>query len=151
MDAGIVSGSVIAEKPTFMPFPKQRTLMTLVALKWLQYMGRLARENQLSSLYCALADGCIEVPVVDHQKPFERCLIVQRFAENFVKLPRSPSDCLPRSLALYFFLRGQGHAASHHLGVTLKPGLNMHAWVEMKDVPVLNDVLLEDYRVLNRI
>lgn len=50
-------------------------------------------------------------------------------AENFVRLPNSPKDCLPRSLALYRFLLWSGLAPAHLIGVQRRP-FQAHAWVE---------------------
>lgn len=49
-------------------------------------------------------------------------------AENLFHLRRAPEDCLPRSLALFRFLRGVGLPATHYIGVRLFPFM-AHAWV----------------------
>jgi len=58
-------------------------------------------------------------------------------AENFYALKRAPQDCLPRSLALFRFLRNSGIPAQHRIGVRLFPFL-AHAWVEV-DGRVVHD------------
>lgn len=50
-------------------------------------------------------------------------------AENFYHLKKAPRDCLPRSLALFFFLRSMGLPASHCIGVRRFP-FTAHAWTE---------------------
>lgn len=50
-------------------------------------------------------------------------------AENFFMLRNAPRDCLPRSLALYRFLRSVGVPAEHCIGVQRFP-FEAHAWVE---------------------
>lgn len=50
-------------------------------------------------------------------------------AENFFVLRGAPRDCLPRSLALFRFLRSVGVPAEHCIGVQRFP-FEAHAWVE---------------------
>ena len=59
-------------------------------------------------------------------------------AENFFHLRRAPQDCLPRSLALFGFLRQLGLSAEHVIGVQLFPFL-AHAWVEHRGRVVHDD------------
>jgi hypothetical protein len=59
-------------------------------------------------------------------------------AENFFHLRRAPQDCLPRSLALFGFLRQLGLGAEHVIGVQLFPFL-AHAWVEYRGHVVHDD------------
>lgn len=66
-----------------------------------------------------------------------RALVSFRRAENFMVLRSAPRDCLPRSLALFRFLRRMGLAARHVIGVELDP-FAAHAWVEVEG-NVVND------------
>jgi hypothetical protein len=50
-------------------------------------------------------------------------------AENFFYLKKAPRDCLPRSLALFRFLRSVGFPAEHCIGVRQFPFL-AHAWTQ---------------------
>ena len=50
-------------------------------------------------------------------------------AQNFVPMITAPHDCLPRSLALFQFLRRMGFPAEHCIGVKPYP-FEAHAWVE---------------------
>ncbi len=50
-------------------------------------------------------------------------------AENFFYLRKAPKDCLPRSLALFRFLRAMGFPVEHCIGVKRFP-FSAHAWVE---------------------
>ncbi len=52
-------------------------------------------------------------------------------AESFFVLRRAPRDCLPRSLALFRFLRSAGVPAEHCIGVQRFP-FEAHAWVECR-------------------
>lgn len=47
-------------------------------------------------------------------------------------------DCLPKSLALFGFLRSQGFAPELIIGVKRFP-FGAHAWVELKGVPLLEE------------
>jgi hypothetical protein len=58
-------------------------------------------------------------------------------AENFFVMRSAPRDCLPRSLALYRFLRSIGVPAEHRIGVTRYP-FEAHAWVRSGDRLVLD-------------
>lgn len=52
-----------------------------------------------------------------------------RLAEALLPGGASPDDCLPRSLALFAFLRQMGLPASHRIGIEQVP-FCAHAWVE---------------------
>jgi hypothetical protein len=52
-------------------------------------------------------------------------------AENLFLLRSAPRDCLPRSLALFRFLRSVGVPAEHCIGVQRFP-FEAHAWVECR-------------------
>lgn len=60
-------------------------------------------------------------------------------AENLFWFRAAPDDCLPRSLALFRYLRALGLPATHRIGVRRFPGLLMHAWVESGGRPLLDD------------
>lgn len=66
----------------------------------------------------------------------ERCLA--RFTASEVLIPhrRGTEDCLPRSLALYRYLRAHGVAAEFFIGVKRFP-FQAHAWVEAAGQPLL--------------
>lgn len=65
---------------------------------------------------------------VDEQL-LDRALAAFAQAENLFLMKRAPNDCLPRSLALFRFLRLAGVPAEHCVGVRQFPFL-AHAWVE---------------------
>ena len=60
-------------------------------------------------------------------------------AENLFAFKVAPLDCLPRSLALFHFLRRVGLPAVHHIGGQFNPFLAIHAWVEIDNAVVLDD------------
>lgn len=51
---------------------------------------------------------------------------------------RNSTDCLPRSLALFVFLRERGINATHVIGLRPRPFV-AHAWVEVEGAPALED------------
>ena len=59
-------------------------------------------------------------------------------AETLFPAPVRHADCLPRSIALFRFLRSAGLPARHLIGVRHTP-LVMHAWVECDGRVVLDD------------
>ncbi|MCF7983504.1 MAG: lasso peptide biosynthesis B2 protein [Thiohalocapsa sp.] len=56
--------------------------------------------------------------------------------EALVPSRRADRDCLPRSLALYVYLRCLGHEVRHVIGVGRFP-FDAHAWVEHRGTPLL--------------
>jgi len=60
-------------------------------------------------------------------------------AENFISFANAPDDCLPRSLALFRFLRSIGFPVIHRIGGRRFPTLTMHAWVEYNGMMLLDD------------
>ncbi len=52
-------------------------------------------------------------------------------AENVFHMKRAPEDCVPRSLALFRFLRSVGIPVEHCIGVRRFP-FGAHAWVEFR-------------------
>jgi hypothetical protein len=59
-------------------------------------------------------------------------------AENFFLIKNAPQDCVPRSLALFRFLRSAGVPAEHCIGVRRFP-FAAHAWVEHRGHVVHDD------------
>jgi hypothetical protein len=60
-------------------------------------------------------------------------------AENFFWYRSAPNDCLPRSLALFRFLRAIGLPVVHCIGGRRFPAFMMHAWVEHAGLAVLDE------------
>jgi hypothetical protein len=71
--------------------------------------------------------------------PLRRAQAAFLRAENCFWYKSAPLDCLPRSLALFRFLRSVGVDATHHIGGRFKPFLSMHAWVQVGDSVILDD------------
>jgi Transglutaminase-like superfamily len=70
-------------------------------------------------------------PSPSASRPAEIVRAVRAFvrAEHFIISRLGPDDCLPRSLALYVFLRSRGIPVCHRIGVRRYP-FSAHAWVE---------------------
>ena len=66
-------------------------------------------------------------------------------AESFVPMPGAPDDCLPRSLALFAYLRSLGFQAEHLIGVRRYPSLTMHAWVEVEGDVVADRIASKEF------
>ncbi len=108
----------------------------LVALAWRSLAGTrraLAREG-----FSAVYERVARLPLARDGIGLARATAAFRRAENFSVSPDAPDDCLPRSLALYRFLRLAGVPATHVIGVTRIP-FAAHAWVESGGRPVLDD------------
>lgn len=72
-------------------------------------------------------------------------------AEEFFNLRTAPADCLPRSLALFQFMRGVGLPAEHCIGVRQFP-FSAHAWTEFRGHVVHDDSQNQErYTVIARI
>jgi Transglutaminase-like superfamily len=70
-------------------------------------------------------------------------------AENFYVRRRAPNDCLPRSLALYVYMRDLGFPVLHCIGARRFPTFRSHAWVEYKREPILDQrAKIADYTVI---
>jgi hypothetical protein len=95
--------------------------------------------------YSALALGI--APIRQRQCDLGQALASFTLAENLMLLRNAPRDCLPRSLALFRFLRRMGVAASHRIGVELDP-FAAHAWVEVGGAVVLDADWRGSYSVI---
>src|SRR5215831_1074798 len=73
----------------------------------------------------------------DDDAALSRALSAFSMAENFFLMKRAPNDCLPRSLALFRFLRSMGFAVEHCIGVRRVP-FHAHAWVEFRSRVLLD-------------
>jgi Transglutaminase-like superfamily/Coenzyme PQQ synthesis protein D (PqqD) len=71
-------------------------------------------------------------------------------AENFIFVARAPMDCMPRSLALFHFMRRMGHPVEHVIGVTVNP-FAAHAWVELSGRVLLDADWRTTYTVIARL
>jgi hypothetical protein len=101
----------------------------------LRYLG-------LRRMYGALARTSYSDQTAADPVLLSRAVGAFEHAENAFRFSRAPDDCLPRSLALYKYLRSVGLPAVHVIGARRVPIFLFHAWVE-----VAGDVILDDARV----
>jgi hypothetical protein len=72
-------------------------------------------------------------------------------AENFLLMKSAPKDCVPRSLALFRFLRLAGLSVEHCIGVRRFP-FAAHGWVEYRGHVVQDDPSRQlTFKILARI
>jgi hypothetical protein len=125
--------------------------MTLAALVSLHQTCRMIHEYGFTTTYAYYSKNL--------RKPSDRCSeALTRYAlagflraENFISLSDAPNDCLPRSLALFRFLRTLNLPCSHHIGCRRYPSLTMHAWVEVAGEVVLDDLKSPDFERITSI
>lgn len=113
---------------------------TAVSLRWHGF-GR-------TYLHCAGLASCGHSEDVDRVLPqaLEKFLL----AENLAPLKRAPKDCLPRSLALFRFLRDMRLPVEHCIGVERYP-FQAHAWVECRGEVLLDVDRRAQFATLARI
>jgi hypothetical protein len=117
---------------------------------------RISRSLRTQSFAAVYPEQMAPVPASDRDPEAEECFLQKALrafarAENFCHLKKAPQDCLPRSLALFQFLRSTGLPALHCIGVRQFP-FGAHAWVELRgrvlrDTPAVADV----YTVIARL
>lgn len=106
-------------------FPALDAFYCLVKFAWLlRLLGFRAAYSQASAYVLTTSEH--NVPA---SKSIGNALKAFHKAERFVISYRGVEDCLPRSLALFVYLRRCGFAAHHFIGVRRYP-FAAHAWVE---------------------
>ena len=109
---------------------RHRNLLPLHAWWCLFRTVRALSTKGLSRTYQEFA--CLPTPEENPKNADEllhRSITAFATAENFFLIRNAPKDCLPRSLALFRFLRSAGLAVEHCIGVQRFP-FQAHAWVE---------------------
>jgi hypothetical protein len=74
----------------------------------------------------------------------KRAVAAFEHAENAFRFSRAPEDCLPRSLALYRYLRSLRLPAVHVIGARRVPIFLFHAWVEVGGTVILDDARVKE-------
>jgi Transglutaminase-like superfamily len=97
---------------------------------------RLRRDGFTATYELAAALGTIE-PLPFTEPRFTQAITAFMRAEIFFVHRDAPTDCLPRSLALFGFLRRMRLQAEHVIGVQRSP-FQAHAWVELLGKVVLD-------------
>lgn len=117
-------------------------------------LARLTRS--LSRIgFCKTYIELLHVPAcpaaADREPRLDRAVRAFSRAENFFHLKKAPLDCLPRSLALFVFLRTSGLPAEHCIGIRQFP-FTAHAWTECNGNVVNDDPSnRENFSVIARI
>jgi hypothetical protein len=113
---------------------KRRTLrkVRFITLAAWACLARTARQLKRRGFTEAWQDAIEQAPQVTKAADEERLARAEKAfmrAENFFVGWAAPDDCLPRSMALFRFLRSMGLPAEHHIGLD-RHSLIGHAWVE---------------------
>ncbi|MEO7177391.1 MAG: lasso peptide biosynthesis B2 protein [Allosphingosinicella sp.] len=110
----------------------------LAALRCLHRTARQLRREGFAHTYGRIM-ACAPAP---HGRPEPGSIALAEAAfsraENLFLARSAPDDCLPRSLALYAFLRTMGHPAEHRFGFLRYP-FAAHAWVECAGRVILDE------------
>ncbi len=118
---------------------------TLAALVSLYQTVRMLRQHGFSityGFYSKSFDARVSHP---SKVTIQQMLTAFLRAENFVSLADAPNDCLPRSLALFRFLRTMGISCKHYIGVRRYPSMTMHAWVEHENQVLVDRAESKDF------
>jgi hypothetical protein len=139
LDEGLlVQGPVPSDPPKLVPVPPRGVpFPELAAWRALRATARGLRRDGFAKTYQACAALPAPTPLPRPDATLARALAAFARAENFFVHPEAPADCLPRSLALFRFLRAIGLRAEHVIGVHRMP-FCAHAWVEFAGDVVLD-------------
>jgi hypothetical protein len=127
------AGAAGDREPRSIPRGRARARRPSTARAWwcLARTVLALRRRGFSAAYRRSADAALVEPVAPHERDAvaERAVRAFARAENLFVIGAAPRDCLPRSLALFRFLRECGVPAEHRIGVDRFP-FRAHAWVE---------------------
>jgi hypothetical protein len=126
-----------------------RSLLAVRAWLWMLRMDIALRGHGFGAIYQRLGQGAAARPggVASGDVEVARAAFMR--AENFYVRRRAPNDCLPRSLALYAYMRGLGLPVVHCIGARRFPALRCHAWVEYDGAPILDQrANVSDYTLI---
>jgi hypothetical protein len=115
------------------------------ALRWraccsLALTGILLKVRGFRRTYESFGTQLDPSPSVDSEPLLSKAAQAFLWAENLVQFGSAPDDCLPRSLALFRFLRAVGLPVVHRIGGRRFPTFTMHAWVEHDGKAILDDM-----------
>jgi len=129
-----LADGLLVDSCTQFPVPARRPLRpvifpTLAAWACLADAARKLRSFGFADAYATLVERAPDVPSVFDENQLVRAEKAFARAENFFVARAAPNDCLPRSMALFSFLRKMGLPAEFCFGVE-RYSLTAHAWVE---------------------
>jgi hypothetical protein len=125
------------------PAPRGKPVTRLLALRawWTLLRVRLSLARRgFARTYDEASQAAMPVvsPERDPQAVLAAAVPAFARAEEFFYLKTAPADCLPRSLALFRFLRAAGLPVEHCIGVQQFP-FAAHAWTEYRGRIVHDD------------
>jgi hypothetical protein len=130
--------------------PKRVLWPAFAAWRYLAGTALLLRRRGFATAYRVSTSRAPAPRAVADDGALDRAAAAFARAENFFVPRRAPDDCLPRSLALFRFLRMMGLPAEHVIGCRRAPFF-AHAWVECGRRVVLDDDHRAELTVLARI
>ena len=131
------------------PAPKRVLWPAFAAWSCLAGTALLLRRRGFATAYRVSTSRAPGPRAVADDGALERAVAAFARAENFFVPRRAPDDCLPRSLALFRFLRMMGLPSEHVIGCRRAPFF-AHAWVECGGRVVLDDDHRSELTVLAR-
>lgn len=126
-------------------------LWTVFAIGCLHRAARRLRRYGFAHTYSVHESLYAKVVSFRPATQIDRALEAFYRAESVVPMPNSPDDCLPRSFALFSYLRALGFACQHFIGVRRYPSLTMHAWVEVDGHVVADRAVSKEFVTLTTI
>jgi hypothetical protein len=137
------------------PWPQRsrsRSFLTVRAWLWMLRMDIALRRQGFTAIYERLEKGTVSGLDRIDAAGVEIARAAFLRAENFYVRRRAPNDCLPRSLALYAYMRGLGVPVVHRIGARRFPVFRSHAWVEYDGAPLLDhSAKVSDYTLISSI
>ena len=140
LDEGFRDSSPLSRKPPRLRF--RRTPSQIIAAACLLRAFTCLKYSGFASAY-QWAKSYLQtsvVPAASQPPRFKQAMKTFQIVEHMFVSSLGLKDCLPRSLALFVFLRRYGIPARHLIGIRLYPFV-AHAWVEYEDVPLLQSVV----------
>lgn len=146
----IVPAATVVVDSEALPSAPARPANAFQAWRCLLSAHRRIRRMEFAGLYAQ----CRTIAATRHHgwiSDLQHAVRCFRRAENFAPSRKGQKDCLPRSLALFGYLRSAGFRVEHVIGVRAYP-FAAHAWVELNGRPVLDqDAYLEQFTVIARL
>ena len=149
VDSGWLTDSMPSASPGTVPSPASKATAFRAWLVLLETVTRLWMGG-LSKTYAAYSGIRAPAPQPSAPDLRDRALGAFLAAENAILLPGGSRDCLPRSLALFAFLRRSGVDCHHIIGVQRTP-FQAHAWVEIEGKPALERLDQNHFHALARL
>lgn len=124
-----------------------RSLLTVRAWLWMVRTDIALRRHGFGAVYRRFAPAGARAGGTAGDVEKARAAFLR--AESCYLRRRAPNDCLPRSLALYGYLRGLGLPVVHRIGARRFPSFRCHAWVEYDGAPLLDQPAeVSDYTLI---